>query len=927
MEDLKKNVYFMLKNSEKGIYVVAVSRDGQEIKNIEEWLLEDEWLTLSENEKNILSFIDKSGKKEIFGDWDDIWGEDSGGEEFTGETYLKEESGLVDMLLNCENFVDEDYERIKYSPSGNYLTLVIKENENEGKELTAYFLLNGMHSDVSFIEDRYAFRNGKFYNLNIINSSLYDLESFVTTFGMAGLEHYLTIFHNSFENIEVHCLDYNIEMGEKRKVTPQLVIEKISPDKSLYLKILVSASNMDYKFLREHNVNSVTVINPLEKKIIVSLLDTSNLDTVVTDLTKALTKYRKNVKIKNSYYLDEENLLIIQENLAKEFIGKELLNLANKYKVIGTEKLKSYNIRTVKPKIIGSFKHSIDFLEGEVEIEIEGEKFSIKDILSTYKTDSYVVLSDGTNALINHKYIEKLERIFQNGDSEKTVKISFFDLPIIEDLIDEKIYSDTFKGTREFFSGINTISDYDPGFPDIKATLREYQVYGYKWLSYLVDNNLGCCLADDMGLGKTLQAITLLSSVHLDSKGTSLVVMPKSLIYNWENEIKKFNPKLKANIYYGPNRDLGIIPDSDVVITTYGTVRNDIEKLRNYNFKLVILDESQNIKNINAQTTKAIMLLNAENRLALSGTPIENNLTELYSLFRFLNPSMFGSLEEFNYYYANPIQKENDKDAIEELRKKIYPFILRRIKKEVLKDLPEKIEQTVFIEMNKDHRRLYNERRNYYYNMINSSIKEQGIGKSQFFIFQALNELRMLTSCPEAKDPTVMSSKREMLINNISDAVANGHKVLVFTNYINSIENICDDLTKRNIKHLSMTGATKNRQELVDRFQKDTSCKVFVMTLKTGGVGLNLTSADTIFIYDPWWNKTVENQAVDRAYRLGQDRTVFSYKLILKDSIEEKILKLQEVKSELLDNLISADNASVKALSESDIKFILGGDL
>ncbi|MGL5578316.1 MAG: DEAD/DEAH box helicase, partial [Fusobacteriaceae bacterium] len=693
------------------------------------------------------------------------------------------------------------------------------------------------------------------------------------------------------------------------------------------LKILVSASNMDYRFLREHNVNSVTVVNPMEKKIIVSPLDTGNLETIVTDLTKALTKHKKNVKIKNSYYLDEDNLLIIQENLAKEFIGKELLNLANRYKVIGTEKLKSYNIRAVKPKIVGSFRHSIDFLEGEVDIEIEGEKFSIKDILSTYKTDSYVVLSDGTNALINHKYIEKLERIFQKGDSEKSVKISFFDMPIIEDLIDEKIYSDTFKGSREFFSGINNLSQYEPVFPDIKATLREYQIYGYKWLSYLIDNNLGCCLADDMGLGKTLQAITLLSSVHLDSRGTSLVVMPKSLIYNWENEIKKFNPKLRANIYYGPNRDLGIIPDSDVVITTYGTVRNDIEKLRNYNFKLIILDESQNIKNINAQTTKAIMLLNAENRLALSGTPIENNLTELYSLFRFLNPSMFGSLEEFNSYYANPIQKENDKEAIEELRKKIYPFILRRIKKEVLKDLPEKIEQTVYIEMNKDHRKLYNERRNYYYNMVNSSIKEQGIGKSQFFIFQALNELRMLTSCPESKDPQVMSSKREMLINNISDAVSNGHKVLVFTNYINSIENICEDLKKRNIKHMSMTGATKNRQELVDRFQKDSSYKVFVMTLKTGGVGLNLTSADTIFIYDPWWNKTVENQAVDRAYRLGQDRTVFSYKLILKDSIEEKILKLQEVKSELLDNLISADNASVKALSEEDIKFILGGDL
>ncbi|MGL4688005.1 MAG: DEAD/DEAH box helicase, partial [Fusobacteriaceae bacterium] len=541
----------------------------------------------------------------------------------------------------------------------------------------------------------------------------------------------------------------------------------------------------------------------------------------------------------------------------------------------------------------------------------------------TYKTDSYITLSDGTNALINYKYIEKLERLFKGGDGSK-VKISFFDLPIIEEMIDDKIFSQEFKKSRDFFQGINTVSEYKTVFPKIKATLREYQEYGYKWLSYLVDNNLGGCLADDMGLGKTLQAITLLTRIHLEKKATSLVIMPKSLIYNWENEIKKFSPGLKTGIYYGNTRDITILNDKDIILTTYGTIRNDIEKLRKENFELVILDESQNIKNVNAQTTKAIMLLNSRNRLALSGTPIENNLSELYSLFRFLNPAMFGSLDEFNMTYANPIQRDNDKEAIQELKKKIYPFILRRVKKEVLKDLPEKIEQTLFIDMNKEQKAFYNERRMYYYNMVNNHIKEQGLGKAQFYVLQALNELRQITSCPESKNINITSSKRVVLINNVADAVANGHKVLVFTNYINSIENVCKDLEKFGIKYLSMTGATKDRQSLVDKFQKDSSYKVFVMTLKTGGVGLNLTSADTIFIYDPWWNKTVENQAVDRAYRLGQDRTVFSYKLILKDSIEEKILKLQELKSELLDNLISEDNSSVKFLTEKDIQFILG---
>ncbi len=266
--------------------------------------------------------------------------------------------------------------------------------------------------------------------------------------------------------------------------------------------------------------------------------------------------------------------------------------------------------------------------------------------------------------------------------------------------------------TRDFFKGINNIKNYDIEPPKVKAQLREYQEYGYKWLSYLMDNNLGGCLADDMGLGKTLQAISVLTRLHQVKGRKSLVVMPKSLIYNWDGEIKRFSPKLKVGIYYGNFRNRDIIKKNSIILTTYGTIRNDIEIIRDYDFDAVILDESQNIKNVNAQTTKAIMLLNAKHRIALSGTPIENNLSELYSLFRFLNPSMFGTMEEFNNYYAIPIQRENDQEAIEELKKKVYPFILRRIKKEVLKDLPDKIEKTMYIEMNPDLRDLNEERRN-----------------------------------------------------------------------------------------------------------------------------------------------------------------------------------------------------------------------
>lgn len=626
---------------------------------------------------------------------------------------------------------------------------------------------------------------------------------------------------------------------------------------------------------------------------------------------------------KYGYFLDEDNLLIIQEKLAKEFVKKDLLQLAGKYKVVGTDKLKKYSIKLAKPKLVGKLKHSIDFLEGELELQIGEEKFSIADIISTLKKDSYIVLGDGTNAIINKKYIEKLEKVFKI-DKNKKVKISFFDLPIVDEMINDKILKTEINKRKDFFLGINNLEGKKIRLPKINATLRKYQEYGCKWLAYLINNNLGGCLADDMGLGKTLQAIVLINKIHMRANKKTLVVMPKSLVYNWESEIKKFSSNLNTGIYYGSNRNLEEMLTSEVILTTYGTVRNDIEKLKKLKFDLVILDESQNIKNINAQTTKAVMLLNSKNRIALSGTPVENNLGELYSLFRFLNPSMFGTAEEFNRFYAVPIHRDNDQDAINELRKKIYPFILRRIKKEVLKDLPDKIEKVVYIEMNPNQKRYYEERRMYYYNMVNENIKVKGFNKSQFYILQALNELRQITSCPETKNSLIVSSKKIVVIENIIEAVKNNHKVLVFANYISSIEGICKELDKNEIKHLSMTGATKDRHILVDKFQTDSKYKVFVMTLKTGGVGLNLTAADTIFIYDPWWNKTVENQAVDRAYRLGQDRTVFSYKMILKDTIEEKILKLQETKTQLVESLISDEGAAVKNLNEEDIEFILG---
>lgn len=891
--------FYMLKKEERGYYIDLVDSYGKR--------LPEEEIELDP----IYSYLPMEQENAFFSGWDKSY----------DRIFLEEQEELLDFLKTQENFVKEDFQKITWKEGKYPLVLWIREKEEEEIYSTQLELAE-IDEDITIItEDIVA--NGSFYHLQNQRTGFYELKDFITELRFSEIEKLLTLAHKHFPDMEFRYRDYKMLNTEMLSLKPQILIEKIAADNSLYLRIGAEISSMDYKFLKENGFEEVVTLNTREKKIQISKIDASPVEELVEDLVKILTKTQRELGIRQAYYLDEDDFLILPEYVAREFITKNLLQFANQYHIAGTDKLKKYNIKAVKPRLTGNFHYSIDFLEGEAELDIEGEKFSIQEVLASYQKDSYIVLSDGTNALINKKYIEKLERIFKEKEGNK-VKISFFDLPIIDDIIEEKILSEDYVLQKNFFYGMNYLKEYEVELPKLNATLRTYQEYGYKWLSYLSEKHLGACLADDMGLGKTLQAIAILTKLHQEKKKKSFIIMPKSLIYNWQSEIKRFSPTLKVGIYYGNNRDIKVIQEEDVILSTYGTVRNDIVSLKELFFDLIILDESQNIKNIHSQTTRAVMLLQSQNRISLSGTPIENNLSELYSLFRFLNPGMFGSLEEFNNTYALPIQKENNVEAVKDLRKKIYPFILRRVKKEVLKDLPDKIEKTIYIDMNPEHKKFYEERRNYYYNMIHASIREKGLGKAQFFILQALNELRQITSCPEVKNSYISSSKKEMLIEQIVEAVENDHKVLVFTNYIGSIDNICKSLEEQEIPYLSMTGSTKDRQQLVNKFQKNEKYKVFVMTLKTGGVGLNLTAADTIFIYDPWWNKTVENQAIDRAYRLGQDRTVFSYKLILKDTIEEKILQLQELKSKLLDDVISEDNLSNKSFTEKEIEFILG---
>jgi len=882
------------------------------------------YLALYDTEKNLISSYSNLNQSKINNYIENLKNEEEffiSWEKEKKSEYLKLDKTLLEYLLEEEKFVNSDFERIIKKEIKN-VPLLIRDNKEIEDRLDIYIEINDNLLTKKNVMDSYIYSQGVFYKIDVEKNTQFTLVDLFQKIDKYELESYGTLILKNYKNIDLKYEDYETIISEEKTAIPQIIIEKIAFDNSLYLKINSIISTMDYDFFIKNQIETVLTVNELEKKLEISKINLENLSSDMFEIVKVLTKLQKSIGLKSSYFIDNENFIILNEELAKEFVKKELLQLTGKYSIIGTDRLRKYNIKAVKPKISGRFSYNLDYFEGEIEVEVEGDKFSIQQLLNNYKKDEYIVLSDGTNALINREYIEKLQRIFKEEDGNK-VKVSFFDMPIVQDMIDEKSFENDFMGSKDFFEGINKLAKENIDYPKLNATLRDYQKYGYKWLKYLTDNNLGACLADDMGLGKTLQAIALLTNLHEEKKKKSMVIMPKSLIYNWENEIKRFSPKLKVGVYYGINRDFSLLKKVDIILTTYGTIRNDIENLLEQKFDLLVLDESQNIKNINSQTTKAVLLLNAKKRVALSGTPIENNLLELYSLFRFLNPEMFGSVQEFTNDYIVPIQKYSDTSTIEELRKKIYPFLLRRVKKEVLADLPDKIEKLVYVDMNDEHRRFYEERRKYYYSLLEKNTSSQG-NFDKFFVLQAINELRHIVSSPELESKKIISSKKEVLIENVIEAIENNHKVLVFVNYLSSIESICDSLKENKIKYLKMTGQTKDRQNLVDKFQNDSRYKVFVMTLKTGGVGLNLVSADTIFIYDPWWNTTVENQAIDRAYRLGQDKTVFAYKMIMRNTIEEKILKLQEIKNKLLDDLISEDNLSTKNLSKSDIEFILG---
>lgn len=608
-----------------------------------------------------------------------------------------------------------------------------------------------------------------------------------------------------------------------------------------------------------------------------------------------------------------------------------------KVELFGYEGLKSLRINTNKPQTRVQVSSGIDWFDAQVEVVFGDQTVTIAEVKRALAQKiNYVKLNDGTLGMLPEEWLKKYSLLIKMGEAKNgKLRLKKYHFSALDELlaeVDEEALQHELEEKKERLAEIisNDYSRLTPP-PQLHATLRPYQQAGFQWLTFLNEAGWGGILADDMGLGKTVQTLAYLQHYKNQNEDARfLVVCPTTLMYNWENEIKKFTPGLRQYIHHGPKRTTSprTFNSYDVVITTYGTMRSDIKMFNAYEFDYAILDESQAIKNPQSQVAKASLLINAKHRLALSGTPVQNNTFDLYAQMNFLNPGMLGSREFFMNEFATPIDKFQEDEVKQQLRKLTYPFMLRRTKEQVAKDLPEKTETILYCEMGREQRKIYDAYRNTYKDQILGMIDERGIERSQMHILSGLTKLRQICDSPaiirEEEQFGNYSVKLDELVREIKENVGN-HKALIFSQFLGMLALIRQELEKMNIPYSYFDGSTSTteREKAIHQFQNEPDCRVFLISLKAGGIGLNLTAADYVYIVDPWWNPAVEQQAIDRTHRIGQTKNIFAYRLICKDTIEEKMLILQERKRALANELVADDNAFLKRLTREDIAYLL----
>jgi SNF2 family DNA or RNA helicase len=568
------------------------------------------------------------------------------------------------------------------------------------------------------------------------------------------------------------------------------------------------------------------------------------------------------------------------------------------------------------------------------------------------------VLPDGSVVLLPESWFAQYAGLFEFGEeTDSGLRIHrqhhglFDDHPLLTGDFSHRLPEQK----RAIYSTGTELAELEQ--PDtLQATLRDYQLHGLSWLWNLRKNGLGACLADDMGLGKTIQIIALLMHVKQHAGATepaveevqpdnamrqlnlfelakpevstqhpSLIVMAPSLIHNWKNELHKFAPDLKVWIHAGQKRlsESGRLYDADVVLTTYGVVRNDIDLLSQIDFSTIVLDESQLIKNMRSVTYQRVRQLRGGQRIVMTGTPVENSLSDLWSQLSFLQPGLLGSYAWFKKEFILPIEKYGVMVQLEKLRKVIQPFILRRTKEEVAPELPQLTQSEHICEMDAIQRAHYEEKKSAYRNILLEQVSREGIQKSQFLILRGLMQLRKIAIHPRLDDPEYMgsSTKFEQVLERLSVLEAEGKKVLMFSQFVKHLDLYKEHFLRRNIPFSILTGKIpmQDRAEVLRNFDQSNGFRVFLIQLRTGGSGLNLTQADYVFLLDPWWNPAAEAQAISRSHRIGQHRPVFAWRFITKDTIEEKIMKLQARKSKLANDIIGTGN-QLGAISKEELE-------
>ena len=538
-------------------------------------------------------------------------------------------------------------------------------------------------------------------------------------------------------------------------------------------------------------------------------------------------------------------------------------------------------------------------------------------------------LPSGEVAVIPEAWLSKYSDLLHFIDEEQgRHTLHKHHLPLVQELENGNLAKVSINQKLEKLKDFDKIED-SPMPEGFVGTLRPYQKAGYNWLQFLNKYNFGGCLADDMGLGKTVQTLSLLQAQQEDedTPKTSLLIMPTSLLYNWEMEAKKFTPNLRVYRYTGTNRDKNLkrFGHYDIVITSYGIIRIDIDLLEQFYFNYVILDESQVIKNPSSNIAKSVKRLRSRRKLILTGTPLENNTMDLWSQISFVNPGLLGSQKYFKQEFQQPIEKRQDEERGQRLHALIKPFILRRHKSQVATELPPKIEQVKFTEMSEAQAEYYESTKSYFRNKILEHIEGQGMAKSQMLLLQGLTMLRQIANHPlmVKEDFEGDSGKMKDILHMLESGLVDNHKILIFSQFVKHLGLLRKELKRLDLPYAYLDGSVKDRQREVEKFQQDDDTRLFLISLKAGGLGLNLTAADYVFILDPWWNPAIEAQAVDRAHRIGQDKAVFNYKFIARDTVEEKILALQQRKLKLASNLVTTEESFIKSLTKEDIDSLL----